>query len=183
LDPHFEVLESLPSTGPLPRWVPESWQRTGGEGFVVRFLPRSAAAWVANFRPSGSDYRGIYTHPDGQHLLVFAGGDTYLVDPESESVTFWAELFVTGAWQLEDSADLLVETSGVAFARIGAAGIAWRTRNLSWDGFHNVRLSADRVWGQAWSPITEGEHPFSVHLESGRATGGAPDDPESSRYD
>ena len=55
----------------------------------------------------------------------------------------------------------------------------WHTPRISWDGFQNVRLEAEQLAGEAWSPVEDRWLPFSVDLETGRIDGGSYNGPET----
>lgn len=174
----YEILDGLPSSGPVPRWIPDSWRRRGAEGVVLRFHPQQGPPWVGNFRPGMTHCTVVLPHPNGADLFVVAGGQPYVVNPDNGAAHASRGVVVSALWPIEGSPDLLVERQGQEFFRLGRDGVAWHTRRLSWDGFEDVHVGANRVWGQAWSPANQAWHPFSVDLDTGRATGGAPGLPE-----
>lgn len=178
VDADFEILNGLPATGPLPRWIPADWRRSGREGFVVRFRKAGGSEWTGNFRPGHHSCFEVFPHPSGMGYLVFAGGPTYHVESETEAAEE-LEMWASGVWPIQASADLLVEVSELAFLRLGAEGVVWHSRRVTWDGFANVQVDAQRVSGEAWSPIAEDLFPFSIDLVTGHTTGGAPDVPDS----
>lgn len=172
----YEILPGLPPIGPLPSWFPAESVRTGREGFVVRFTTSSGRQWTGNFATGLGGVSDVLPHPDGTRLIVLAEGDAYVVDVEEESAV--AAGVISDAWAIPGSADLLCSFQGLALYRLGPQGVVWHTRRLSWDGFRNIRLGADRAWGQAWSPLEDGRlHAFSVDLATGRSKGGAPSAP------
>jgi hypothetical protein len=177
LKEQFEVLPGLPTDGPLPRWIPESWKRTGREGVVVRFTPEKQPPWTGNFRPGPTALSTAVPHPNGQDTLVVAGGNAYLVNIELGLAELLDTSPISGCWRVDGGPELLLEAQGLAFFRLGADGIVWHTRRISWDGFQNVTVGPFSVTGQAWSPLTQEFHPFIVDLETGRVTGGAPQVP------
>ena len=180
----FELLPGLPSSGPLPRWVPADWVRTGREGLVVRFRPETADPWVANFAPGLGGWSGVVSHPNGHDLLVVAGGDPYRVDGESgviEEHEYLGPVFAV--WTVPGSADLVVNVQGLAFLRLGPEGVIWHSRRLSWDGFRNVAIDSEHVSGDAWSPVSSTYYPFSIDIASGRSLGGAPEVPDQAWED
>ena len=54
------------------------------EGFIVRFKPLAMEAWTGNFRYGENDYSAVHLHPDGQRIIVIAGGSDYLVNPNTK---------------------------------------------------------------------------------------------------
>lgn len=150
---------------------PEEWARLGREGLVVEFAGTDGPAWVGNFRPGLGGLDDVRWHPDGEHVLVSSAGALWCVDPDSRAAEELAPA-VFDILELE-SGDLLLDDQGLAFVRIGRAGIVWRTQRISWDGFQGVRLEAGQLIGEAWSPIEDRWLPFTVDLETGRVDGGS----------
>jgi hypothetical protein len=165
----FRVREGLPAYGPVATPFPPDFGRLGREGFVVEF-EATDGAWVGNFRPGLGGISQAVVHPDGQHILVFAGGDVWSVDPDrrdGQCVGF----AVDGCWSVDG--ELVLSRQGLAFFRIGRAGIVWHTRRLSWDGFDDVRIVGSSLHAVAWSPLEDRWMPCSVDLRSGRSNGGS----------
>lgn len=147
----YRVLKGLPAYGPMAISFPESRAKFGREGFVVEFNNEDGSSWVGNFLSGSSGECNVMWHPDGLHVLVFAEGDLWSVDPFSKT----AEELAGGCsavWPL-DSGDLLIQESGLYFFRLGREGIVWRTSRISWDGFQNVRIESNKLRGEAWSPF------------------------------
>ena len=70
----YDVLPGLPPYGPLPELFSETGSDTHREGFVVKFFPDASEAWVGNFQPGITSFRGAFPHPDKRHVVVVAGG-------------------------------------------------------------------------------------------------------------
>ncbi len=170
----YRVLKGLPAYGPMAISFPESRAKFGREGFVVEFNNEDGSSWVGNFLSGSSGECNVMWHPDGLHVLVFAEGDLWSVDPFSKT----AEELAGGCsavWPL-DSGDLLIQESGLYFFRLGREGIVWRTSRISWDGFQNVRIESNKLMGEAWSPFGEDVWiPFIVDIETGVHEGGSYD--------
>ncbi|TWT74503.1 hypothetical protein Pla123a_33260 [Posidoniimonas polymericola] len=56
---------------------------------------------------------------------------------------------------------------------MGASGLAWKTRRLSWDGFRELRVAGSSLFGEAYTPMGDSWHEFEVDLETGEAVGGS----------
>jgi len=78
----FRVLNGLPSTGPYPEQFSTGGRGTHREGFVVEFFPEKKPTWVGNFQPGVTEYSAVLPHFDGTALIVIAGGQAYVIDPE-----------------------------------------------------------------------------------------------------
>jgi hypothetical protein len=168
----FRILDGLPPYGDLPRPFPADWGRLGREGVVVEFRRPSAGAWVGNFARGLGGLSEALPHPDGRQVVVIAGGDVWVVDPDSEA----ADCILPAAdavWPVDAPAGFVLSRQGLAFARLGPTGLAWHTRRLSWDGFDRVTLGDAVVSGLAWDAVNERWEPFAVELATGASTGGA----------
>lgn len=167
----FSRLPGLPPYGELARPFPPEWGRFGREGVVVRFVRSDGGIWAGNFAPGIGGATDVRAHPDEQRVIVFAGGDVWVVDPDTESAEQVA-VAVDAIWPVEGPAGMVMSRQGLAFSRLGPAGLLWHTRRLSWDGFDQVRLAEGRLTGLAWDAVHDRWEPFAVDLSTGRSTGG-----------
>lgn len=170
--PEWRILPGLPPYGPIAKAFPESWGRTGQEGVVVEFRAGVDDTWVANFRGGSSPATSLHRHPDRAYVLVLAGGDAWIVDPKSRDARL-LDKTIDRVWELNPPPDLVLSWQGLAFIRLGATGIVWHTRRISWDGFDQVRMTDHAIEGQAWTPLGDVWVPFSVDLASGTSQGGS----------
>jgi hypothetical protein len=169
---NFRILPGLPPYGEMPRAFPAEWGRLGREGLVVAFQQRSGRSWMGNFAPGICGVTAVHVHPDGHRVLVIHAGDGWVVDPETGA----AERVlrgIAGLWPLSAPAGFLVDSDGLAFARLAADGVRWHTRRLSWDGFSDVAMDEREVRGLAWNPIDDAWQPFEVDLQTGSSRGGS----------
>jgi hypothetical protein len=172
----FEVLSGLPGYGPLPEQFSATDQGMHREGYVVRFRPSGAEEWVGNFQPSLTSYSKVHLHPDGQHIIVAAGGEGYVIDPKSR------RLVTTFSGSIQISYEILKLNSllfsdDISFVMFDASGLKWKSRRLSWDGMRNVQVLDDTIVGEGWR-YDDTWYRFAVDLASGSAIGGAYDGPE-----
>lgn len=168
----FERLPGLPGTGPVPEQFSETGLGRHQEGLVVRFTPANGEAWVGNFQSGLAGYEEILPHPDGRHIVVVAGGQGYIIDPETRRLTGCVGGAIDAAYQVAEP-PLLIVADGNHFEALGAGGFHWRTRRLSWDGFRNVTIRGGQLLGEAWDPMNERRCPFEVDLATGAAAGGS----------
>lgn len=136
---------------------------------VVEFMPDTPNAWVGNFKPGHGSYDGVHVHPNRKDVVVFAGGEPYVVDPERKVVRSELEGSVFHVWEVADPPGFVFDREGLAFGRISAEGRLWHTRRLSWDGFRNIAIRSNRIEGEAWNPIDDNWIPFKVDLTTGGA--------------
>lgn len=171
----YEILDELPSTGPMPELFSHGGLGSRRHGLVVQFSPGSGAAWVGSFQPGHGGLNRVLRHPNGRDILVIAGGEVYVINPETrESADLW-DGQVDMVLELEERRVIL--GNGFGFCAVGEAGVLWRTRRISWDGMRAIRASERHILGEAWRPADDRWFPFSVDLASGEVEGGSYDDP------
>lgn len=106
----------------------------------------------------------------------------FCVDPAARTAVELGQP-IFGIWPLPEANDLILSRQDIAFLRIGAGGVVWHTRRVSWDGFRDVRIERLTLTGEAWSPIEDRWLPFSVDLRTGRAEGGSYTGPEEDGWE
>ena len=168
----FEVLHGLPPYGDWPEGFTATGQGRHREGYVVRFNPDGPASWVGNFQPGRSSFEEVLLHPNGRELVVIAGGQGYMVDPNH-----WAKREYFGG-QIEVALQVpelssVVFGNGLWFDSLGPDGWQWRSVRISWDGMQELRRDGLRLLGQAWNPLEDHWLPFELDLRSGQFTGGS----------
>ena len=168
----WRILPGLPPYGKRAISVPERWGMTGQEGLVVEFGIAAAEPWVVNFRRGYLSLDAVRKHPNGKHVLVIAGGDAWFVAPQLRRIEQF-ERPIDGIWEIPGSDDLVFSSQGLAFLRLGASGIIWHTRRLSWDGFDQLPIVAGKLEGLSWTPLGDEWLPFKVDPLSGKSLGGS----------
>ncbi|MDI1241523.1 MAG: hypothetical protein PSX80_06340 [bacterium] len=167
---NFKVLAGLPGNGDLPKQFSSTGLGSHREGFVVEFLPQGRPAWVGNFQGGLSSFSTAVEHPDGSSVVVVAGRDVYVVDPEDQDlVESFGGDFVSLVQIPEKS--MLLFGSSIDFEAIGPTGRLWRSRRISWDGIKDIKLNAETLTGEEWS-YEDIWIPFSLDINTGRHTGG-----------
>jgi hypothetical protein len=66
------------------------------------------------------------------------------VEP-SEHRAHQIALAIDGVWMVQGPSGLVFSKQGLAFQRLGAEGLLWHMRRLSWDGFDDVRVEGDEL--------------------------------------
>lgn len=166
----FKELPGLPARGPMAIAFPPSWGHLGREGKVVEFEV-AGGAWSGNFQPGLGGLDVVRVCSGGDRVLVLAGGDAWIVDPErrnAERLLPAVDLML----DVPDGSGWILSRQGLALARLVDARLAWHTRRLSWDGFDQIKIQGDLIRGMAYSPLDAGWHEFSVDLRTGASTGG-----------
>ena len=167
----YEILEGLPPYGAMPEQFSFGSKGTHREGVVVRFFPDSGPTWVGNFQRGLTKFDDVMLHPNGSHVIIFAGGQGYTIDPDTRSlIKTWGGA-VEIAIEFQDRR-VIVLGDGLWFEAIGETGTLWRSKRISWDGMQGITLSEGRILGEAWNP--DGFWvPFSVDLTTGEVEGGS----------
>lgn len=168
----FRVLPGLPAAGPRPEQFNATGQGTHREGFVVEFSPEGKSTWVGNFQPGMTGYRAVLPHLDGVSLIVIAGGQAYVINPEERRLVavFGGTIDTVLA---VPPAGPLVMGNGIWLEAWDNSGLRWRSRRISWDGMRHLCIENDKVKGEAWSPVDDREYPFAVDLTTGAVEGGS----------
>ncbi|MFZ4398744.1 MAG: hypothetical protein ACOYO1_01825 [Bacteroidales bacterium] len=169
----YEILEALPTYGPMYIPVTENNEAFYSEGFPVRFYKSDETCWVANFKPGWSDLKIIYELKDTSNLLVIACGTCYLMNPnETKPISVfgvgYSKVLKTqdGRLILQDQTDLtIIETDGSH----------WDTVRISWDGLKDLKLENNIVTGLSYDPMNESDEwiNFTFDIDNKLLTGGS----------
>ncbi len=169
--PVFEVLPGLPPYGALPKLINNTGSPVSREGLVVRFLPETSTEWVGNFQHGFGRLNLVVPHPNCRDVVVIAGGECYVVDPDTQAFTAGVGHHVEHCMAIPETTALLF-SNGLELWRLGPSGIEWCTRRLAWDGFRNLGVTEAEATAEA-GHFDGSWHPFRVDLATGRALGGA----------
>jgi hypothetical protein len=172
----FRVLPGLPATGPWPEQFSAGGHGTHREGFVVEFAPEGKPTWVGNFQLGLTGYSAVLPNLEETSLIVIAGGQAYMIDPEKRRLltAFGGTLNMALA---VPQMNLFLMGNGIWLEAWDNSGMRWRSRRISWDGMWDLRIENGRVKGSAWSPFDDREYPFAVDLKTGAVEGGSHNGP------
>jgi len=169
----YEILDSLPTYGPMYIPVSEYNDAYYSEGFVVRFYTSENTNWVGNFQPGSTGLNAVYEFEHNIYVLVIAGGTCYLMNPDLQKpISTFGVGYETvikalgGRLILQDSTDLTV---------FEVNGEYWHTERISWDGIAELKLEGNLLSGLSYHPVGEdGEWvEFVVDLEKRSVKGGS----------
>ena len=169
----FKVLGGLPPYGPQPEQFTAGSKRTHTEGLVLEFEPAGGTPWVGNFQCGLTGYSNVVAHPNGQDVVIIAGGVGYLVRPEEHKLIATFGGGVLGLWSIPGFNFLVFNDSGVAFSALGSEGWCWKTRRISWDGFEAIEIAEKTIYGRAWNAVMRSWEPFRIEIATGLVQGGA----------
>jgi hypothetical protein len=167
----FEILAGLPPYGAVAFPFPSDGAGRHREGVVVRFNPASVEPWVGNFQRGLTPYDSVLARPDGRQVVIVAGGQGYVIDPEMRRET---QRLMPASINLAISMpefNQIVLGNDLEFGAIRADGTGWNSGRLSWDGIKNVSTSAATLRGEAYSPLSDSWFPFTLDLLTGESFG------------
>ena len=171
----FEILDGLPPYGPQAESFSAKDTGKHCEGFVVRFMPAEAGAWVGNCVRGMTRFDAVRELPDGSGpIIVIAGGEAYLVDPLAAKAHAMTGGMIVGAYPIPELNQVLLDNT-CWFEIVGASGLQWKTPRLSWDGFRSISIQGAKVFGEAYSPVDKNKEwfPFAIDLVKRSAEGGS----------
>ena len=168
----FEILAGLPPYGALALPFPSDGTGRHREGLVVRFNLASAEPWVGNFQRGATTYNSVLAHPDGRQVVVVAGGQGYVIDPEMRSETQCLIMppSINLAISMPEFNQIVLGTD-LGFGAVRADGTGWNSGRLSWDGIKNISISAATLTGEAYFPGDDSWSPFTLDLLTGESFG------------
>ena len=169
----FEILDSLPTYGPMHMSVTENNESYFSVGFPIRFYKTGKTNWVANFEPGWTKLYGVYEFENKSEIIIIAGGKFYLMNPENEKPI---EAFGGGFEALlktEDGKIILQDQTDLTI--IESNGECWHTRRISWDGIKDLNIKENSVFGLSYDPTNKNKEwvEFIVDLESRDVKGGS----------
>jgi hypothetical protein len=171
----YVILDSLPPYGPM--YVPvntDDDEPFFSEGYVLRLFKSDGTNWVANFRPGWSKYYNVFDFPEHKTLVVFAGGQGYIMSPDQEKPKMTFGLIVTDVLQTDDGSLVCADPCNITFLD-NTTGQLWISERISWDGINDLKISGDILYGKSYeaqSSIDEWSD-FSINLKSKEITGGS----------
>ncbi|HMI02490.1 MAG TPA: hypothetical protein VK541_08420 [Pedobacter sp.] len=169
----YEILESLPSYGPMYIPVSENNEAYYSEGYVARFYTSEDTTWVGNFEPGLTGLDAVYEFEDDPYILVIAGGTCYLMNPDfHKPISIFGALYETAIKTLDGRLILQDSTHLTVFE---ISGEHWSTERISWDGIKELIIEGNLVRGVAYRPTAESDEwvEFVVDLEKRNVRGGS----------
>ena len=169
----YEILNSLPTYGPMYVPVTDNGQPFYSEGFPVRFYKTDGTEWVANFQPGWTDLKEVIEFENSKNLLVIACGTCYLMNPDD---TKPIEVFGVGYSDIfKASKDRLVFQDQTDLTIIEPEGTHWHTERISWDGLAEIKVENNLVSGLSYDPMHDADEwvQFTYDLDTRTLTGGS----------
>lgn len=169
----YEILESLPSNGPIYISVTENNENYVSEGFTVRFFRNNGTNWVANFKPGWTNFNQVYEIENQTNLIVIAGGTLYLMNPENEKPLDVYGVGIERAFKSEQNQIILQDQTDLTI--IEKNGEYWTTERISYDGIKELKINGNIVSGLAYVPTSDDDLwlEFTLNLENRKVNGGS----------
>ena len=173
LQKRYEVLNGLPTYGPMYIPISESGEKFYSEGFVVRFHKKNGTDWVANFKQGFSEYCNVFQLSVGNKIIVIANGQGYIMSSEQQTPLDTFGLAITEVLKTDN--EILVAADQTDLIIINNQGSIWRTARISWDGLKDIILEGNLVSGLSYDPMNEAEEwvKFSINLDTREIKGGS----------
>lgn len=169
----YDILDGLPTYGPMYIPVSENGQPFYSEGFVVRFFMSDGSSWVANFARGWMGTNAIFDYAEYDRIIIVAGGKGYIMSPEEQTPisTFGGGIqyvFKTLQNQIAVTGELYV-------AIVDYTGVVWESERIFWDEIKDVKLEGNILSGLSYDPMDSVNEwkPFVLDLETKEITGGS----------
>ncbi|WP_276134183.1 hypothetical protein [Polluticoccus soli] len=169
----YEILQSLPTYGPLYVPITADGDPFYSEGFVVRFYKSDGTDWVANFQPGWTDLKAVIELKDTPNLLIVACGSCYFMNPNDRTPI---DVFGAGYSNiLKASNDRVILHDPTNLTIVESDGTHWYTERISWDGLEDLRVEGNKVVGLSFDPTNDADEwvEFSYDLDAKILEGGS----------
>ena len=169
----YEILDGLPTYGPMYVPVSEDGEPFYSEGFVVRFYKSDGSEWVANFKPGWTGFSLVVDYPEINRIVVIAKGQGYIMTPDQEVPIDTFGVDIRDAIKTADGKIVLVDDIYVRL--LDNEGAVWQSQRISWDGIKDVKLQDNILTGLSYDPMDSINKwiPFSIDLDTKEITGGS----------
>jgi translation elongation factor EF-1beta len=170
--PKYEILDSLPATGPMYIPVAEGGEKFYQEGFVVRFYKSNGDEWVANFKSGWTDFSYV-KELSNHNIIVIANGMGYVMNRDKESPIATFGLTIRQILQINEDEFITFDDTHAEI--VNAEGVKWTSERISWDGFEDIELRESIIFGMSYDPMNiEGKLvAFTLDLNTLRVEGGS----------
>ena len=168
----FEILDGLPTTGPMYIPISRNNNQYCSQGYTVKFFKDDESEWVANFEPGFTDFNGVFSFDDNCDILVIAGGTCYYMNPnEYKPISIFGGQYER-LFKSSDGRLIIVDL--IVITVFEPSGIYWHSSRISLDGFRDLELCDNVVSGLSFSPECGGGswERFSYDIDTKTLIGG-----------
>lgn len=166
-----------PSKSDLRHFYFPGASSTGGrEGILVKVSPQGAAPWLGTFafgHESPQTLTGIFSCPNANQICVVSSGSGFLVDATNPVNFIQVKSCPIVDVRAALSRQLLVFVDFTSISAYDSKGLAWRTKDLSWDGLTITLLTSESIEGLAWDAPLDRQVKVTINLSNGAFVGGS----------
>lgn len=170
----YKILNGLPPYGPMYVPITGSEEPFYSEGYVVKFRKRDGEEWVANFSSGWTDYYKIFDFPEHNMVVVFAGGQGYIMNPDEQKPIMTFGLSIKEVILKEDGS-LICSDDIHILVLDNTTGDIWKSDRISWDGIKDLKLVGNKLSGETYDPTSSNQpwSAFELNLETREVKGGS----------
>lgn len=163
----IRTLPGLPANGRQVKTFSETGAGLHSEGWVVDFN----GDWIGNFVPGPASYYRLHSELSPKAVFIIAGGQAYVVDAETQELKYtFGEYISWSGWHAETESLVFCQMTDISVHT--RDGLSWTSERISWDGFRNCNIFADRLTGEACYRGSDRWSQFSIDLNDRRHSGG-----------
>jgi len=178
MNKRYEILDGLPAYGEMAIPIVDEDEVFVSEGYVVKFYKDDGSTWIANFPQGLGSLSFVKEIPNNNSILVVAGGDGYLMNPNSTKPIQEFNYFADEMIENDDGRLILASLTDIIFLDQNAE-IEWETGRISWDGIKDLKLDGNILTGYAYDVGMYDENnddnawvKFTIDLETKKIEGG-----------
>ena len=170
----YEILNGLPPYGPMYIPISAGKEPFHSEGYVLKFKKTDGEEWVANFKPCWTDFNKVFFFPEHKIVVVFAGGQGYIMNPDEQEPKMNFGLTIKDVIQNEDGS-LICSDDIQILVLDNKTGEIWKSDRISWDGIKDLKLIDNKVTGQTYDPTNSNQpwSDFELDLKTKEIKGGS----------
>ncbi len=170
----YEILNSLPSYGPMSIPISESGKKFYYEGFVVRFYKDDGTEWIVNFDSGWEGIDKVFEYSKENLIVVFAGGTGYVMNPNKEKPIKIIGHGTDQVFQVNSGELICIDNIKIQLFNPKTSDI-WISEQISWDGFKELSFENGIIKGKSFDPTNPLQEwsDFSFNIVSKEITGGS----------
>jgi len=170
----YELLNGLPPYGPMYIPISADEEPFYSEGYLVKFKKSNGEEWIANFRPGWTGYNNIFDFPEHNTIVVFAGGQAYIMNPDEQKPKMTFGLTIKDVIQGNDGS-LICSDEIEILVLDNKTGEFWKSKRISWDGIKDLKLINNKLSGLSYDPTNSHQNwsEFELDLETKEVQGGS----------
>ena len=178
MNKRYEILDGLPTYGDMAVPIVSDSEVFVSEGYVVKFYKDNGSTWIANFPQGLGSLSFVKSIPNNNSILVVAGGDGYLMNPNHTKPIQEFNYFADTMVERDNGRLILASLTDIMFLDENAE-IEWETGRVSWDGIKDLKLEGNILTGYAYDVGMYDENnddnawvKFTIDLETKEIEGG-----------